>query len=63
MLFPPQVWTRMKVFPAALSDFLIPGLCPEHQRVKRDKRWRAEIFLAVALVFQALFISFLFILH
>lgn len=59
----------MKVFPAAFSGFLIPELCPEYQRVRveqrvnRGKRWRVEIFLDVAIVFQAVFMSYLFVLH
>lgn len=41
--FSPRVWIRMKAFPAAFSDFLIPELCPKHQRVKRGRKQKADI--------------------
>lgn len=60
--FSPRVWIRMKAFPAAFSDFLIPELCPKHQRVKRGRKQKADISWC-AVVFWAAFISHVFKLH
>lgn len=46
----------MKAFSAPYSDFLISELSPEHRRVSSGQRCKAEIFLDVAIVFQAAFI-------
>lgn len=57
-----QLFPQIKVFPGAFSDF-ISELCLECQRVNRGRRWKAEIFLHVAIVIQAVFIPHIFMLH